>query len=507
MHMCSKDQQIRVFQAFVDVAKGLSSGDGTALPTPQHPPIYHTTDSACQRDDDLASAPRSYPPMNVQTLPKPSPPAAEELDRLAQQVTEILHSNEGLDERLTRDFHRASEVIPDLVQKETRPEDFLRVEDYVPQRAAERIARYWNYRRELFGERWLLPMTQTGTGALPPRDIETLRSGFVKVVQSATHGTLYITDFTLLPKHAATNVHLQIYFYLATLLACDITILFVIRPGQRPILAANGKLAYISQVTAIRIKKFFVAQAYEEGHKHLLDFLGFQQQRMTQLNFQQQPLVIAGSSLQSTLAALQAEGFDPTCLPCELGGRVDQSFFHDWVRARLTVEEVLAAAPLLRRAVPHPTHCAQKTLVVATKRVKRGQEYPSLVRRPGESAQAFAKRKNACQVRRNYHRQKMEILTTQGQVEQAKARRASLLAEHQRLQNLMEQARAIVCQYQVSSMTALPAVVPFAAPSMGDSLMQARVDTGDEDDDSDSYVAILLQADDSLIDGVEYSID
>jgi hypothetical protein len=375
---------------------------------------------------------------------------------------------------MTRDYHRACEVVPELVQQETNIEQFLRVEQYRVYDTAVRIAKYWSYRKELFGERWLLPMTQTGTGALSPTHIEILRSGFVKVVpHTRYHGTLYVVDFTLLPSHVTSNVQLQIYFYLATILACDITILFVIRRGQRPMLAANGQLNYLRQVTPMRISKFMVAQVYEEGSEPLLNYLVYQQQRMTQINFQQQPIVMASNSYQSTLSLLQAHGFDATCLPRELGGTIDPSYFENWVRTRLSIEDIMGAAPILRRHTrtlsSQATMTTMKMMPAITttttttnnsntslvgvvpppfKKVKRGQEYPSLVQGPNESNEEFAKRKNACQVRRNYHRQKMVLLTTQGLVDQAKAQRVVLQTEYHRLRTLWNQAVTIVQQLE-----------------------------------------------------------
>lgn len=46
------------------------------------------------------------------------------------------------------------EVNPELVETETPIIGFLRREDYHPANAAERLALYWKYRHELFGDRW-----------------------------------------------------------------------------------------------------------------------------------------------------------------------------------------------------------------------------------------------------------------------------------------------------------------------------------------------------------------
>jgi len=104
-----------------------------------------------------------------------------------------------LDRDLTHAYYRAVEIIPHIVRRETKIVDFLHVENNDPKRAAIRLARYWNARKELFLDRWQLPMTQTGTGCLSPFDITILRSGYMKLAHSDTHGTVLIIDFTLLP--------------------------------------------------------------------------------------------------------------------------------------------------------------------------------------------------------------------------------------------------------------------------------------------------------------------
>ena len=77
---------------------------------------------------------------------------------------EVQQAMDCLDPQLSKEYYRALEVIPNLVCKETRIADFLEVDQNDPRQAATRLALYWKSRKELFGERWLLPMTQTGTG-------------------------------------------------------------------------------------------------------------------------------------------------------------------------------------------------------------------------------------------------------------------------------------------------------------------------------------------------------
>ena len=59
-----------------------------------------------------------------------------------------------LDASTRRDYELAMEVNPELVEEETPIIGFLRREDYHVARAARRLALYWKYRHELFGDRW-----------------------------------------------------------------------------------------------------------------------------------------------------------------------------------------------------------------------------------------------------------------------------------------------------------------------------------------------------------------
>ena len=73
---------------------------------------------------------------------------------LEQLVLWTLQSR--LDPRLTNEYRRAVEVVPDLVARECRIMDFVRTESYDTTAAAERIARYWKMRKLVFGfDKWL----------------------------------------------------------------------------------------------------------------------------------------------------------------------------------------------------------------------------------------------------------------------------------------------------------------------------------------------------------------
>ena len=58
----------------------------------------------------------------------------------------------------------------------------LYAEGFDPVKATHRLALYWKHRKAVFGDRWLLPMTQTGTGALTRKAAEIVQSGFMALM-------------------------------------------------------------------------------------------------------------------------------------------------------------------------------------------------------------------------------------------------------------------------------------------------------------------------------------
>jgi len=78
-----------------------------------------------------------------------------------------------------QNYLRALELCPDLVQSESEPVRFLRATSpaYKPWDAAKLLVKYWDLRREVFGEKAFLPIHSTGHGALSPEAIELLRAG------------------------------------------------------------------------------------------------------------------------------------------------------------------------------------------------------------------------------------------------------------------------------------------------------------------------------------------
>lgn len=217
----------------------------------------------------------------------------------------------------------------------------------------------------------------------------------MKLVHSAIHGAVLVIDFTLLPPNQV-RVQPRVPFYFFSICPCELTVLYVIRSGYSPSAVFNYKAKdTLLGNTATRLQDVYIAHAHEPGRERLLEFLGYKQRIYTEHNFQlsiPDSHVIMGDSQSSTLRLLEQNGFNRDCLPRELGGDVDRSTFVDWINRRLSIEGATGAAGMGQASgttgTQHPSRTARR------------KESFSIERRPGETDEEFAKRKNAAYVRR-----------------------------------------------------------------------------------------------------------
>lgn len=97
-----------------------------------------------------------------------------------------------------KDFSEAYRAAPVVVATESNPIRFLRVESMNPWSAATRLVLYWKYRREVFEDRWLLPLDLSGHGALTDADVANIKKDVVMVQNLPENATLYV-DFGKAP--------------------------------------------------------------------------------------------------------------------------------------------------------------------------------------------------------------------------------------------------------------------------------------------------------------------
>lgn len=106
----------------------------------------------------------------------------------SQGLLKLQESLQLIEEKDKREYLRALEAAPNVVQVESGPLLFLRCEEYDGKAAAIRLTNYWTLRCKAFGERAFLPLDQTGEGALTEDDIQEMRKGGVMLLESDRAG-------------------------------------------------------------------------------------------------------------------------------------------------------------------------------------------------------------------------------------------------------------------------------------------------------------------------------
>jgi hypothetical protein len=107
------------------------------------------------------------------------------LDHLEQAISSLSISGKAA-------LLEARKRVPYLAEKEAPPMRFLRFEHYNVRAAASRLAAYWRIRKDIFGERSLLPINQTGEGTLSFDDGLALKASPLLLLPNEASGTTVV---------------------------------------------------------------------------------------------------------------------------------------------------------------------------------------------------------------------------------------------------------------------------------------------------------------------------
>lgn len=325
---------------------------------------------------------------------------------------------------------------------------FLRAEDYNPYKAAVRLAMYWMFRKKKFGERWLLPMNQTGAGALSMHDIAILRSGYAVFSHNARRNShVGVVDTSRLPVLDEATERCGFYFasvlYTNTDANQGVDFLQVVNGAPRPRMKLqHDDWPIIGHALPIKIKSLKVLQTYEEGRQELIDFTSYQTARILGLSSGLDVERVAAGSAAANMELLEEKGIDREFLPLATGGKYDYGKFADWVRQRLSVEDIMASAP--------PVRNGELWSMTASAINKSTQKPPS----SGGAALVVAacqkqktvpeEERGAVYSKRYYHRKKYEVLALKDQCQLLRERNAILRRDNQRLEELVAKASKIL---------------------------------------------------------------
>jgi hypothetical protein len=327
-----------------------------------------------------------------------------------------------------------------MVKTETKFLDFLRTDDFDPWKAAKRLALYWKYRKYYFGERWLLPMTQTGSGALSMEDVKIMRTGYSVFLPRQGKTTVLLMDLSRLGDSGRT-AHPRVSMYLSTVCTTEwtqvegVTGIHVVTSAKRPLAEVAPDLR-AQQIACFpfKFKNAYVVQAYEEGKKHLVEYLAYQTYRIMEQNIRVTSEYIAADSVEGTCHMLESRGFSRDCFPRCLGGDYDYRLFDEWCRMQARIEESPLVVPSVASAMTDPRGLSTEPLIKRS-RTDGGEE---------EGEDDFVRKRNALYSRRMYHKRKTKLVLVQEQCKVWETRNNTLKEESYRLQGLLVEARYLV---------------------------------------------------------------
>jgi hypothetical protein len=109
-------------------------------------------------------------------------------------------------------FDEALRADRGLVERESDPLRYLRFESGRVSAAGDRLASYWEERKKIFQERFLLPMTVTGQGALDERSLQVISAGVMLFLPDDVKGrsVLYL-DHEVDISHNLTGMEVRLF--------------------------------------------------------------------------------------------------------------------------------------------------------------------------------------------------------------------------------------------------------------------------------------------------------
>ena len=347
-----------------------------------------------------------------------------------------------LEDNLKREYIFAIETEPELVKAETPFINFLKIDNFNTTKACHRLAMYWKRRREIFGEdRWLLPMIQTGSGALSASAIEVLRSGCFMPVPNCPV-PFVVTDLSRLDRSMGHADALETMFYFGTIAMSEftqmrpITVLHrVHNQGHRcELVPGLGEL----METALPMHSFkrIVVSTVDESSQLLGQFLTLQAVKMVEYNTHSSPNVIDTGSLSKRLQLIEATGIPRQHVPSCMGGCLTETDQHNnWVRTRISVEEMLGS--VIRNNSMLALNNGTAGAIVSRRR------HATLSTNNGEKPPTN-KNNNAVHHQRWLARQELKKKALHAKYKLEQNYNAQLVATHQRLTSLLAQAKYIV---------------------------------------------------------------
>ena len=156
-------------------------------------------------------------------------PSKAPLGRLDGKEEQLLQAMEDAIMQLPAedraDYCRVKQEAPDLIEKDSNPSLYFRYEKFNTLNAARRLALYWKHRCTYFNERALLPMNQTGEGALSKKDVALLATGHWTYLPTDSEGRTVVFHEASRPvKHDMMSQIRNIFYMHHVVLQNDLSV-------------------------------------------------------------------------------------------------------------------------------------------------------------------------------------------------------------------------------------------------------------------------------------------
>ena len=346
-----------------------------------------------------------------------------------------------LDANLTKAYFEAADLEPELVDRETPKLAYLRADEFDPKAAAQRLAYHWKFRKLLFKERWLLPMDQTGRGALSGSDCEILRKGYLIGKTFPNYGAVIMQDLSRVTvwneSFERCMFYWQYHFGSEVSQTMGVSFLHVVSSAPSPIISIQNKnWEIIQKGMPMKTKGLWVAQTYEEGKQELIDFKVFQTMKLLQFFTGRNVIRVAEGSSAANLRALEDAGIRRSAIPPCLGGSYDYREFDDFIRRRISVEDIMASSP------------PSLSLLLSQSQKEVDKSAAMVTYKPRRRKVVEVSERSAVYSRRYNHRKRVKEMSLKDEHKLLVDRNNLLLAENERLRRLLEQALLYLSFFQ-----------------------------------------------------------
>ena len=182
-----------------------------------------------------------------------------------------------------------------------------------------------------------------------------------------------------------------------------------------------------------KLKEFVVVQAYDEGRQALIDFSAFQIVKMIKFKTSMDLEYVAAGSNAANLRMLEERGVSRNLIPACLHGNYNYNQFDQWVRSRLSIEEIMSSVPPISNSSLWGNsfqHTSQNNMIVP--RPKKRQKRVEVEDR------------NSLYCKRYYQRSKHKLMNLEDRSKLLLSQNDGLRTQNALLEQLLSQAHSLV---------------------------------------------------------------